>query len=68
VAAPVAGIPVVVAPALVVNHLPPARGTDKGWQRFCQPFSLETVRLKRRKIFPVSSSASREYDFPLSLP
>ncbi len=48
----------VVIPAQVVNHLHPAREAEKGWQKLCQPFSLETVQLKRIKIFPVSDSAA----------
>ena len=34
---------VVVIPARVVNHPHPAREAEKGWQSFCQPFSLEIV-------------------------
>jgi len=42
---------VLVIPARVVKSLHPAREGEKGWQSFCQPFSLETVWLMRRKIF-----------------
>jgi hypothetical protein len=30
-------------PARVVNHLHPAREAEKGWQKLCQPFSLEAI-------------------------